>query len=47
MVLIGKIEIEIQLFVEIETIASKLGLRINQGKRKYTIVEQKNSSEQN
>ena len=47
-VLIGKNEIEIrQLFVEIENIARKLGLHINQGKTKYMIVEWKNSSKQN
>ena len=47
-VLIGKNEVEIrQLFVEIEDIARKLGLHINQGKTKYMIVEQKNSSKQN
>ena len=41
-VLIGKNEIEIrQLFVEIENIARKLGLHINQGKTKYMIVERK------
>jgi len=43
-VLIGKNETEIgQLLVEIENTARKLGLHINQGKTKYTIVEQKNS----
>ena len=42
-VLIGKNEIEIwQLFVEIQNIARKLGLHINQGKTKYMIVEWKN-----
>ena len=46
-VLTGKNEIEItQLFVEIENIARKLGLHINQGKTKYMIVERKNSSKQ-
>jgi len=46
--LIGKNEIEIrQLFVEIENIARKLGLQINQGNTKYIIVERKNSSKQN
>ena len=43
-VLIGKNEIEIrQLFVEIENIARKLGLNINQGKTKDMIVERKNN----
>ena len=47
-VLIGKNEIEIrQLFVEIENIASKLGLCINQEKTKRMIVEQNNSSKRN
>jgi hypothetical protein len=47
-VLIGKNEIAIkQLFVEIENIARKLGLHINQGKTKYMIVEKKNNSKQN
>ena len=47
-VLIGKNKIEIrQLFVEIENIARKLGLHINQGKTKYMTVEQKNRSKQN
>jgi len=47
-VLIGKNEIEIRhLFVEIENIARKLGLQINQGKTKYMIVERKNSSKPN
>ena len=47
-VLIGKIEIEKrQLFVEIENIARKLGLHVNQGKTKYMTVERKNSSKQN
>ena len=41
-VLIGKNEIEVrQRFVEIENIARKLRLHINQGKTKYMIVEQK------
>jgi len=41
-VLIGKNEIQIkQLSVEIENIATKLGLQINQGKTKYVIVEWK------
>ena len=43
MVLIGNNEIEIrQLFVEIENIARKFGLQINQEKTKYIIVERKN-----
>jgi len=43
-VFIGKNETEIgQLLVEIENIARKLGLHINQGKTKYIILEQKNS----
>ena len=43
-VLIGKNETEIrQLLVEIENIARKLGLHINQRKTKYMIVEWKNS----
>ncbi len=47
-VLIGKNEIEIrQFFVEIENIARKLGLHINQGKTKHMIVEWKNSSKLN
>jgi len=49
-VLIGKNEIEIEIrhcFVEMENIAKKLGLHINQGKTKYMIVEWKNSSKQN
>jgi hypothetical protein len=32
-----------QLFVEIENIARKVGLHINQGKTKYMIVKWKNS----
>jgi hypothetical protein len=36
-----------KLFVEIENIARKAELHINQGKTKYMIVEQKNSSKQN
>ena len=48
MVLIGNNEIEIrQLFVEIENIARKFGLQINQEKTKYMIVERKNSLKQN
>jgi len=47
-VLIGKNKTKIrQLFVEIGNIVRKLGLHINQGKTKYMIVEQKNSSKQN
>ena len=39
-VLIGKNEIEIrQIFVQIENVARKLGLHINQGKTKHMIVE--------
>ena len=46
--LIGKNEIEkIQLFVEMENIAKKLGLKINQEKTKYMIVERKNSLKKN
>jgi hypothetical protein len=45
-VLIGKNKTEIRHFVEIENIARKLGLNINQGKAKYMIVEWKNSSKQ-
>jgi hypothetical protein len=42
--LIGKNEIEIRkLFVEIENVARKFGLQINQEKTKYMIVERKNS----
>ena len=41
---IGKQQIEIRkLFVEIENIARKLGLNINQGKTKDMIVERKNN----
>jgi len=41
-VLIGKNETEIrQRFEEIEDIARKLGLHINQGKTKYMTVERK------
>ena len=47
-VLIGKNEIEIRKrFVEMENIARKLGLQINQEKTKYMIVERKNSLKQN
>ena len=46
--LIGKNEIEIRkLFVEMENIARKLGLQINQEKTKYMIVERKNSLKKN
>jgi hypothetical protein len=42
--LIGQNEIEIRkLFVEMENIARKFGLQINQEKPKYMIVERKNS----
>ena len=42
--LIGKNEIEIRkLFVEIENVARKFGLQINQEKTKYMIVERKNT----
>jgi len=45
---IGKNEIEIRkLFVEMEDIARKFGLQINQEKTKYMIVERKNSLKQN
>jgi tRNA G26 N,N-dimethylase Trm1 len=43
-VLIGKNEIEIrQFFVEMENVARKLGLQINQEKTIYMIVERKKS----
>jgi hypothetical protein len=46
-VLIGKSEIEVrQLFVEMENIARKPGLQINQEKTKYMIVERKNTLKQ-
>ena len=46
--LIGKNEIEIRkLFVEMENIASNFGLRINQEKTKYMIVERKNNLKKN
>jgi len=46
--LIGKNEIEIRkLFVEMENIARKFGLQINQEKTKYMIVERKNSLKEN
>jgi hypothetical protein len=46
-VLTGKDEIEIRHLVDIENIARKLELQINQGKTKYLIVEWKNGSELN
>ena len=47
-VLVAKNEIQIwQLFVEMENIARKLQVHINQGKTKCMIVERKNSSIQN
>jgi hypothetical protein len=50
-VLIGKNEIELQLIVETENIARKLGIHINQGKTIYIyiymIVERKISSKHN
>jgi cyanophycinase-like exopeptidase len=46
--LIGKNEIEIRkLFVEMENIARKFGLYINQEKTKYMTVERKNSLQKN
>jgi len=46
--LIGKNEIEIRkLFVQMENIARKFGLQINQEKTRYVIVERKNSLKQN
>ena len=46
--LIATKEIEIrQLFVEMENVARKLVLQINQKKTKYTIVERKNSLQRN
>ena len=46
--LIGKNEIEIRkLFVEMENIARKFGLQINQEKTKYMIVERKKSLKKN
>jgi len=46
--LIWKNEIEIRrLFVEMENIARKFGLQINQEKTKYMIVERKNSLKKN
>jgi hypothetical protein len=47
-VLIGKIVIEIRkLFVEMENIARKFGIQINQEKTKYMIVERKNNLKKN
>jgi hypothetical protein len=46
--LLGKNEIEIRkLFVEMENIARKFGLQINQEKMKYIIAERKNSLKKN
>ena len=46
--LIGKNAIEIRkLFVEMENIARKFGLQINQEKTKYMIVERNNSLKKN
>ena len=39
--LIGKNEIEIKVFVEMENIARNFGLQINQEKPKYMIMERK------
>ena len=45
-VLIGKNEIEIRkVVVEMENIARKFGIQINQEKTKYMIVERKNRKE--
>jgi hypothetical protein len=46
MVLIAQNDIEIQLFVEIDNIARKLGLHTKEGKTKHMTVEGKNSSKQ-
>jgi len=47
-VLIGESEIEIRkLFVEMENIARKFRLHINQEKTKYMIVERKNNLKKN
>jgi len=47
-VLIGKNETEIRkLFAEMENIARKFGLQINQEKTKYMIAERKNSLKKN
>jgi hypothetical protein len=46
--LVGKNEIEIRkIFVEMENIARKFGLQINQEKIKYMIVERINSLKKN
>ena len=46
--LIGKNEIEIKkLFVEMENIARKFGLQLNQEKTKHMTVERKNSLKEN
>jgi hypothetical protein len=45
--LIGKNEIEVKLFVEMENIARKFGLSINQEKTKFMIVERKNNLNKN
>jgi hypothetical protein len=45
-ILIGKNEIR-QLFLEMENVARKLGLQINQEKIKYMILERKNTLKQN
>jgi len=46
--LIGKNEIEIRKhFVEMENTARKFGIKINQEKTKYMIVERKNSLKKN
>jgi len=45
--LIGKNEIEIKLFIEMENITRKFGLQINQEKTKYMIVERKNNLKKN
>ena len=46
--LIGKNETDIKkLFVDMENIARKFGLQINQEKTKYMIVERKNSLKKN
>jgi len=46
--LIGKNEIEMRmLFIEMENIARKFRLQINQEKTKYVIVERKNSLKKN
>jgi len=46
--LVGKNETEVRkLFVEMENIARKFGLQINEEKTKYMIVERKNSLKKN